>query len=271
MTEMVRQSRAAQAYEHIAGEILGGRWNPGDILSTYALAEELTISRTPISEALKRLEADGLVEIIPQVGCRISARHDLALITELCALCGVLAGLAAESAAIAITPEQCSDLESLAVETEQSAAAGDLHQLIDLTHQFCLRVAEASDMPRLLQVSRGMWSQLRHQLLGYQPVGKPMDGSLIEGAKQQVAIVRALKCAAGEEARLLSEGYIRGLGLRFSDNRSREVHASDGQSLISAEEESESYDAAIEPDCTRDQRHDQLPRAACARSDSRAG
>jgi DNA-binding GntR family transcriptional regulator len=70
MTEP-RGSRTERAYQYLTEEIVRGRWQAGEIVSTYALAEELQVSRTPILEALRRLEADGLVEIIPQVGCRI--------------------------------------------------------------------------------------------------------------------------------------------------------------------------------------------------------
>jgi len=218
IAEKVSMSRAGQAYEHIASEILKGRWHPGDILSTYALAEELKISRTPISEALKRLETDGLVEIIPQVGCRVSARPDRQLITELCALCGALAGLAAESAALSITADQLKDLEAVVAETEQSAGVKDTNKAVNLNHQFYLKIAEASAMPRLLQISRGMWSLLRHQLLGYPFTEELTTELLMESAQQQRAIFDALKRPAGDDARTLCERHVRSFGPRFADS-----------------------------------------------------
>lgn len=64
-------TRAQETYRHLLDELLRGRWQPGDIVSTNALAEELRLSRTPVLQAMKRLESEGLVEIVPQVGCRI--------------------------------------------------------------------------------------------------------------------------------------------------------------------------------------------------------
>jgi DNA-binding GntR family transcriptional regulator len=68
-------NRSDTAYERLRTDIVGGRWLPDTILSTYGLTEELAMSRTPIISALKRLEADGLIEIIPQVGCRVLQRE----------------------------------------------------------------------------------------------------------------------------------------------------------------------------------------------------
>jgi len=72
------------------------RWDIGTTLSSYVLAHELEMSRTPVIEALRRLEHDGLVEIVPQVGCRVVA-HRARSLEELLTLRAALEGLAAAS------------------------------------------------------------------------------------------------------------------------------------------------------------------------------
>lgn len=248
-------SRADRAYEYIGKEILEGRWHAGEILSTYALAEELNISRTPISEALKRLEADGLVAIVPQVGCRVCERPDQQLITELSTLCGALAGLAAESAALVMTAEQISKLEWIVIECERSLTVKDTHRLIDLNHRFYSEITEASNMPRLLLVSRGTWSLLRHQLLGYPSLGELATDLLMESAQHQRAIFEALRCARGDEARLLCERHIRGFGPRFAYGPRTTARSPDaggrGNSSVTGEKGDESHDATIKVDSVR--------------------
>jgi DNA-binding GntR family transcriptional regulator len=64
-------ARADNAYETIRLELLEGALVPGDKLSVVDLAEQLQCSRVPIMEALKRLEREELVTIVPQVGCRV--------------------------------------------------------------------------------------------------------------------------------------------------------------------------------------------------------
>ncbi len=67
-----RAALANAAYEHIRILLLEGSIDAGQRLSVVELAREAGCSRVPIMEAIKRLEADGLVEILPQVGCRVA-------------------------------------------------------------------------------------------------------------------------------------------------------------------------------------------------------
>lgn len=65
------KSHATRAYEQIRDEILRGSLAIGDILSRRRLAEKLNMSFVPITEALQRLESDGLVESRPRIGTRV--------------------------------------------------------------------------------------------------------------------------------------------------------------------------------------------------------
>lgn len=57
-----KQSLADQVFDQLEEDILNGRYAPGDLLSENSLASQIGVSRTPIREALGRLEAEGLVE-----------------------------------------------------------------------------------------------------------------------------------------------------------------------------------------------------------------
>ena len=86
------------AYEHLRQALLEGPLNPGDDLSVVTLCKKLSCSRVPVMEALKRLEAEGFVEIIPQVGCRVATPNvsDVAdFFTLFAAVESTVAGLAA--------------------------------------------------------------------------------------------------------------------------------------------------------------------------------
>lgn len=73
------ESLAGKAYELIRDEILRGNLAVGDILSRRRLADRLQMSFLPITEALQRLEAEGLVESRPRIGTRvrIPTRQDI--------------------------------------------------------------------------------------------------------------------------------------------------------------------------------------------------
>jgi DNA-binding GntR family transcriptional regulator len=72
-------SLASKAYEQIRDEILRGSLTVGDILSRRKLADKLHMSFLPITEALQRLESEGLVESRPRIGTRvrIPTRQDI--------------------------------------------------------------------------------------------------------------------------------------------------------------------------------------------------
>ncbi|MBQ8351235.1 MAG: GntR family transcriptional regulator [Clostridia bacterium] len=56
-------SLADQVFDRLEGEILGGKYQPGEILTEARLTEDLGVSRTPVREALRRLEQEHIVEL----------------------------------------------------------------------------------------------------------------------------------------------------------------------------------------------------------------
>ena len=61
------------AQQEIKGRLLDGIYTPGQKLVVEDLSAEFGVSRQPIMEALRVLSAEGLVTIIPQVGCRVAS------------------------------------------------------------------------------------------------------------------------------------------------------------------------------------------------------
>src|SRR5262245_3783503 len=88
------------AYDYLRKRILSGGYAPGQALMTKMLAAEIGVSRTPIRDALRQLEADGLVTIRPRLGASVK-QMDLKVFQESCELRLALethaAGLAARS------------------------------------------------------------------------------------------------------------------------------------------------------------------------------
>ena len=66
-------SGSQRVYDAIREQILTLRLKPGTIIDELALVKVFTLSRTPVREALIRLEADGLVQIVPNRGARVAA------------------------------------------------------------------------------------------------------------------------------------------------------------------------------------------------------
>jgi DNA-binding GntR family transcriptional regulator len=205
-----RLSRTEQAYRYLVDEIVRGRWAAGDMLSTYALSEELGISRTPILEALKRLEREGLVEIIPQIGSRI-VQPDAGPVEDLFALRGALEGLAARAAASRITSAQLDQLALTMRRLEGAAAIGDRTTYEELDHDFHTSLVRASGIPQLADAARGIWTPLRYRL-----ARMPLtDEAMSESVREHRELYAALERRSPERARAAAERHVRLAAARF--------------------------------------------------------
>jgi len=91
------RSRSHALYEHLRKAIHDGTLRPGERLIEEVLAEAAGVSRTPVRETLRRLEAEGLVEDADR-GMVVTSLSDTDLL-ELCAVREVLEGMAAALAA----------------------------------------------------------------------------------------------------------------------------------------------------------------------------
>lgn len=113
-----------RAYEHIRKRILDGVFAPGDPLMTEVLAKDIGVSRTPIRDALRQLETDGLVNIRPRLGAYV-CKLEPAEFRDLCgirlALESYAAGFAARNRTEADLLEIRSALESMRRWTEKIA------------------------------------------------------------------------------------------------------------------------------------------------------
>lgn len=101
-----------QLYEAVKEAILRNSFVPGSLLQIDRLAEEYGVSATPVREALVRLEADGLVTLIPNKGAQVTeiTEKDIREIWEMRRL---LEPYAARSSAAVIREEEIADLERL--------------------------------------------------------------------------------------------------------------------------------------------------------------
>lgn len=121
------------AYDFIRERILSGEYAPGSALMTEQLAEVVGVSRTPIRDALRQLESDGLVEIQPRLGASVR-KMDLREFLELCDMRLALEGHAAALAATHRTKLELGEmrfaLETMRTLTDQIVVAKQEEPLI---------------------------------------------------------------------------------------------------------------------------------------------
>lgn len=195
-------SRSEIAYEHLLNEILRGRFQPGEVVSIYALAEELQVSRTPVSEALKRLETEGLVQIMPRVGCRV-IRLNAPDVAEVFALSGALDGLVAAAAAAAQDTRGIAGLRRVSEQVENAVARDDKAAFDDRDYAFHDAIIEASQSPRVTRAARSSWL-----LLGFQMrmLPSPVE-AMRECVEEHREIVKAIAAGDSVQARAAAERH----------------------------------------------------------------
>ena len=103
----MKSSLRAVAYDRLRQAIISGEYNPGDRLVEDEIAERLKISRTPVREALQRLESEGLLVHEAHTGLTV-VQLDYQMVMELHAMREILEGAAAAMAA-----RNASDIELL--------------------------------------------------------------------------------------------------------------------------------------------------------------
>lgn len=124
-TRLRRTSLSDEAYTVLREMLLGGaRFAPGDKISVEELSRELGVSRSPVWGAIARLEAEGIVEVIPRQGVYL-IRFDPATMVEIYQVREALEGMAARLAAAHASPRQVEELAELVARQRDSLARQD--------------------------------------------------------------------------------------------------------------------------------------------------
>lgn len=113
-----RAPRATIAYEWLKRRLLSGQYAFGEELQLVEIAKEVAVSRQPVMEAAKRLQLEGFVEIIPQVGCRVAMPSQEA-VEDLFEVFATLEALVTRLAAERRGPADADDLKAVALRFEQ--------------------------------------------------------------------------------------------------------------------------------------------------------
>ncbi|MCV3239373.1 GntR family transcriptional regulator [Mesorhizobium sp. ZC-5] len=179
--------------EALLRRILSGRYDAGERLVELRIAEEFGTSQGPVREALRELEATGLVTNIPRRGTYVSEVMGEGL-REIYTVRGALE----EQATRIATKQRACDLDLLQREVDlmhQSAVAGDIHGVIEHSVTFHRSIMEAAKNRLLLNI----WQSL--QIETRTTITMLVEGlDLVEIADSHQPIVDAIRSGDAEEA-----------------------------------------------------------------------
>jgi len=159
----VFQTKEEYVYETLRNAIMRCDLMPGEKLIIDTLSVELGVSQNPIRGALRRLQADKLVEIVPHIGA-VVAEISPDIIEEVFVLLGSLESAAFEIAVSKATEADIGHLRKLLETMDTALAEGDSDRWSALNNQFHLTVAELTRMEMLLDFTQralDSWDRLR--------------------------------------------------------------------------------------------------------------
>ena len=145
--------------ESLRNAISKGVLKPGERLMEIQLAEELGVSRTPVREAIRKLELEGYVVMLPRRGTYVSSLT-IRDVNEVFEIRTSLESLAAALASERITDEEMDNLQRFLVQFANDIKSGDMEHIVDTDMKFHDALYQASRNNRLV----GIISNLRDQL-----------------------------------------------------------------------------------------------------------
>lgn len=146
--------------------ILKGELKPGERLMEITLADKLGVSRTPIREAIRKLELEGLVVMAPRKGAKVASitERDLSDVLEVRKGMEVLAiSLACKR----ITGEELEKLETIEQSFQKLIESGNLTELAEMDVKFHDTIYQATNNQRLVQLLNNLREQMYRYRMEY--------------------------------------------------------------------------------------------------------
>lgn len=198
-----KYSLRGRVFNHIREDILSGVYAQNDELKENTIATELGVSRTPVREALRQLELEGLVKIIPNRGayvCGISQKD----IRDIYVIRSYLEGLCAKWACENITDEQMDELEEIVFLSDFHVNKGHWEQMVELDNKFHHLIYLASGS----KILNHELTAFHHYVERIRKKSLAMPERAIKSKEEHKVILEAIKKRDGELAEKLAHEHI---------------------------------------------------------------
>lgn len=161
MPKLKRTNLSEDAYYYVKNMLLDGeRYSPGDKISVEELSRELGVSRTPLWGAVNRLEAEGVVDIVPRQGVYL-IKFDPAKALEVYIAREALEGMAARLAAKRISEREINTLKRSVDRQREALRNSDVSKYLSETMRFHQLIAEYSGNKVLEKLLNSIYVQMQ--------------------------------------------------------------------------------------------------------------
>ncbi|MCS7233319.1 MAG: GntR family transcriptional regulator [Synergistetes bacterium] len=155
---IVYKTKVEAVYEKLRENIVSGVYKPGERLVIGKIAQELGVSETPIREALRILEREGLVEIRSHVGPVVRGVEDVDIM-ESYIIRGVLEGFAAREGVDRFTEKDFKRLEELLGEMRKALENKDYVRYGNLNKEFHAYICSLNPYKKLYELIMELWNR----------------------------------------------------------------------------------------------------------------
>ena len=197
---------AERAYRLILGAILDLRLLPGSAISENSLAERIGVSRTPIREALQRLEADGLVRVFRQRSSYVAPLDDQAIRSAYFVRLSLERTVAGEAARRRVDADVL-DLARMVEEQRRLVAAGASDGFFESNLAFHHRMAVIADLTGVARVIESVRVHLERVRVAH--LALTPSYALEPVVEEHAGIVEAIAAGDGAAAEAAMDAHIR--------------------------------------------------------------
>ena len=195
MASLHYKSKAQAVYDVLRQRILDFHYEPGQALSIDGLVRELGVSKIPIREAIKQLEAERLVEVVLHVGARV-APISLAQAEQIYPIRHALCDLGVRLAVDRLDDATLDGLDGLQRQMEAATRVRDTATVDRLNREFHLKIVEAGGNQELYQLYR----DLMHRCSRFRAGVSLTHRRAVAVMTEHRAILAALRARDVEEA-----------------------------------------------------------------------
>ena len=198
-----KYSLRGRVFNKLREDILSGAYQENEELKENTIGVELGVSRTPVREALRQLELEGLVTMIPNKGAYVTGItskdiHDIYMIRS------YLEGLCARWACENIVEAQIEALDEILYLSDFHARRSHNEQLVDLDNKFHDQIYKASGSKILNHVL----SDFHHYVERVRKITLAVPERATKSSQEHAAILDAIRKRDGDLAEKLSHEHI---------------------------------------------------------------
>ena len=187
-------------FNHLRQAILTGELKPGERLMEIHLADKLGVSRTPIREAIRKLELEGLVTMIPRRGAEVAQITEKSM-NDVLEVRQALDALCVELACDRITDEGIAALKAAKEAFEQSVKTKDNRTIAQADIEFHDIIVQATGNQRLIQLVNNLAEQMYRYSFEYIKDSSQHDTLIEEHSKIYQCLVANDKEASSAAVR----------------------------------------------------------------------